>query len=104
VKPASSSQANKAGAGSANTPTTFKRDPPPHLKAGSPVDTRKMPSSTLAKANVTAKPVAAKGADVVMANTSDDPLDSLTSQLTTLSLIPRTVHFGRGKSTGFGHK
>jgi len=35
---------------------------------------------------------------------AEDPLESLTSNMTALSLVPRTIHFGRAKVAGLGHR
>lgn len=39
-----------------------------------------------------------------VAHPADDPLESLTSTMMTLSLVPRNVHFGRAKTAGLGHR
>jgi len=35
---------------------------------------------------------------------AEDALESLTSNMTALSLVPRTIHFGRAKVAGLGHR
>lgn len=98
-------------------PTPIQRDPPPHLKgrgdtkasiAPPLVPSATSPSQTtqpVAPGPPTSKapaPVATKKEKDTM--TVDDALDSLTSTITSLSLVPRTVKFGRGKTAGFGQR
>lgn len=78
--------------------TSAKRD-------NSPLNMK--PRSVAQKAS---KPLQTKAAppqkttDAKTGQTEDDAMDGLTSTLTALSLVPRSVHFGRSKTAGFGHR
>lgn len=101
----------------ANPPDAWdstKRDPPPHLmKPRSIAQPRAQVAYQKPKPTVTsAKPTISPRVDVPIRKTEAtkegvaDPmdLDALTSTMTALSLVPRSIHFGRGKSSGLGHR
>lgn len=97
---------------------TLERDPPPHLRNRSdPPSTAASKSASLSSTPSknppnSSPPVPAKlpqpASNKATANSmvvdNDDALESLTSNMTTLSLVPRSVKFGRGKMAGLGHK
>lgn len=96
--PASSSKPPRASRAPriSDTPTNCDPSLPSKPRAAadpSPLTTAKSTTPTLQP-----KPEASQ------ARLAEDPLESLTSTMTALSLVPRTIHFGRTKTVGLGHR
>lgn len=78
---------------SAPTSVTTGR-PTPIRKAQSPVASRNTVLKTSTGISVQPKP---------KTEANDDALDGLASEMGSLNLIPRSIHFGRSKPKGFVH-
>ncbi|KAG9003588.1 hypothetical protein FRB93_011006 [Tulasnella sp. JGI-2019a] len=73
--------------------TMITRDSPPHLKSPASPSRRSEPSKQLSDQKAPAWPIMAKE----KAEAAPNDLDALTSGLSSLSLVPSSIRFGRGR-------